>query len=104
MRALGFETLLADRWLSPIIVTFFNPADPAFDFTAFYDAMKAQGYIIYPGKLTEVDSFRVGCIGQLDEEVMRGVVTAADRALQQMGVKSALPPQAALEERAKLAG
>ena len=104
MRALGFETLLADRWLSPIIVTFFNPADPAFDFSAFYDAMKAQGYIIYPGKLTEVDSFRVGCIGQLDEEVMRGVVTAADKALQQMGVKSALPPQAALDERAKLAG
>ena len=104
MRALGFETLLADRWLSPIIVTFFNPADPAFEFDAFYDAMKAEGYIIYPGKLTEVDSFRVGCIGQLDEEVMRGVVAAADTALQQMGVKSALPPQAALDERAKLAG
>lgn len=104
MRGLGFETLLADRWLSPIIVTFFNPADPAFEFSTFYDAMKAQGYIIYPGKLTEVDSFRIGCIGQLDEEVMRGVVAAAKAALQQMGVNSALPPQAALDERAKLTG
>ncbi len=103
MRALGFETLLADRWLSPIIVTFFNPADPAFEFNAFYDAMKEQGYIIYPGKLTEVDSFRIGCIGQLDDEVMQGVVAAVDAALRQMGVSSALPPQAALDERAKLA-
>ena len=51
MRALGFETLLKDRWLSPIIVTFFCPADPAFVFTRFYDLMKAKGFIIYPGKL-----------------------------------------------------
>jgi 2-aminoethylphosphonate-pyruvate transaminase len=64
MRGLGFETLLDDRWLSPIIVTFFCPADPAFDFNRFYDAMKARGFIIYPGKLTVVDSFRIGCIGR----------------------------------------
>ncbi len=104
MRNLGFETLLADRWLSPIIVTFFNPTDPNFAFQAFYDAMKAQGFIIYPGKLTVVDSFRIGCIGQLDEQVMRGVVAAAAKSLQQMGVASAVPPKAALDERAVLAG
>jgi 2-aminoethylphosphonate-pyruvate transaminase len=103
MRALGFETLLADRWLSPIIVTFFNPADPAFDFTRFYDLMKAEGFIIYPGKLTVVDSFRVGCIGRMDAAVMRAVVVAAEKALKTMGVASATPPARALEERAKLA-
>ncbi|HMB48399.1 MAG TPA: 2-aminoethylphosphonate--pyruvate transaminase, partial [Afifellaceae bacterium] len=104
MRELGFETLLADRWLSPIIVTFFNPADPAFDFQRFYDAMKQQNFIIYPGKLTMVDSFRVGCIGQLNADIMRGVVQAAKVALDGMGVKSAAPPQAAWDERAVLAG
>ncbi|MEC3862168.1 2-aminoethylphosphonate--pyruvate transaminase [Mesobacterium sp. TK19101] len=103
MRALGFETLLEDRWLSPIIVTFFNPADPKFDFTRFYDLMKAQGFIIYPGKLTVVDSFRVGCIGRMDEHVMTRVVAAAKSALDTMGVASAAPPAAALEERKKLA-
>jgi 2-aminoethylphosphonate-pyruvate transaminase len=103
MRALGFETLLADRWLSPIIVTFFNPADPAFDFTRFYDLMKAEGFIIYPGKLTVVDSFRIGCIGRMDAAVMRAVVAAAGRALTAMGVASAAPPARALQERAKLA-
>jgi len=104
MRGLGFETLLHDRWLSPIIVTFFNPADPKFEFQRFYDIMKRQGFIIYPGKLTVVDSFRVGCIGQLDAEVMRGVVSAAKVALEEMGVTSAAPPQAAYDERAVLAG
>jgi 2-aminoethylphosphonate-pyruvate transaminase len=104
MRGLGFETLLHDRWLSPIIVTFFNPADPKFEFQRFYDIMKRQGFIIYPGKLTVVDSFRVGCIGQLDADVMRGVVRAAKIALEEMGVASAAPPQAAYDERAVLAG
>ena len=51
--------------------------------------MKEKGFIIYPGKLTVVDSFRVGCIGQMDEHVMREVVTAASDALAQMGVAKA---------------
>ena len=45
MRALGFETLLSDQWLSPIITTFFCPADPNFDFGTFYNLMKEQGFI-----------------------------------------------------------
>lgn len=103
MRELGFQTLLDNRWLSPIIVTFFCPSDKKFVFERFYELMKDKGFIIYPGKLTVVDSFRIGCIGQMDEHVMRQVVTAAKNALAEMGVASAAPPAAALEERAKLA-
>ena len=69
MRGLGFETLLEDRWLSPIITTFFCPADPAFAFQPFYDGMKARGFIIYPGKLTQVDSFRLGHIGRMEYDI-----------------------------------
>ena len=103
MRSLGFESLLKDRWLSPIIVTFFCPADDKFVFERFYELMKDKGFIIYPGKLTVVDSFRVGCIGQMDEHVMRNVVEAADASLKEMGVTDATPPAIALAERAKLA-
>lgn len=103
MRGLGFETLLKDRWLSPIIVTFFCPADPAFVFTRFYDLMKAKGFIIYPGKLTVVDSFRIGVIGRMDAHVMRRVVEAARESLTDLGVFDAAPPAYALAERAKLA-
>ncbi|MBP1888175.1 2-aminoethylphosphonate--pyruvate transaminase [Sinorhizobium mexicanum] len=103
MREAGFETLLSDQWLSPIIVTFFSPAHPAFAFDRFYDLMKEKGFIIYPGKLTVVDSFRVGCIGRMDEHVMRRVVEAARSSLAEMGVDSAAPPAVALEERSRLA-
>jgi len=103
MRDLGFETLLKDRWLSPIIVTFFCPASPAFEFEKFYELMKSRGFIIYPGKLTVADSFRVGCIGQMDADVMLQVVVAAKESLSDMGVNDASPPQSALIERAKLA-
>ncbi|HIP23826.1 MAG TPA: 2-aminoethylphosphonate--pyruvate transaminase [Rhodobacteraceae bacterium] len=103
LRGLGFETLLKDRWISPIIVTFSCPEDPKFSFEQFYDLMKAKGFIIYPGKLTVVASFRIGCIGQMDEHVMRGVVNAAKETLAEMGVATATPPQKALIERAKLA-
>ncbi|GAB0119931.1 2-aminoethylphosphonate--pyruvate transaminase [Acidisoma sp. 7E03] len=103
MRAAGFETLLPDAWLSPIIVTFFCPGDPAFDFGRFYGLMKERGFIIYPGKLTAVESFRIGCIGQMDHHVMRRVAGAAAEALAAMGVASAAPPRAAIAERARLA-
>lgn len=100
MRALGFETLLADEWLSPIITTFFCPADPAFRFTDFYDRMKAKGFILYPGKLTVVESFRVGTIGRFDVGVIDGVLSAVAEVLSDMGVASAAPPASAMAERA----
>ena len=102
MRALGFETLLQDGWLSPIIVTFFNPAHPKFQFQSFYDLLKARGFIIYPGKLTVIDSFRIGCIGRMDAAVMRRLVSAVAESLKAMGVDDATPPAAAMDERAKL--
>jgi len=102
MRSIGFEALLGERWLSPIIVTFFCPADPRFDFTQFYDLMKSKGFIIYPGKLTVVDSFRIGCIGQMDSQIMLKVVDAAKQSLKKMGVSDASPPIEALEERKRL--
>ncbi len=102
MRRNGFQTLLDDQWLSPIIVTFLCPGDPGFSFPAFYDAMKARGFIIYPGKLTEAESFRIGCIGQVDAEIMRNVASAAADALTEMGVSSAAPSDAAMQARAAL--
>jgi 2-aminoethylphosphonate-pyruvate transaminase len=101
MRAQGFETLLEEPWLSPIITTFFCPAHPAFGFADFYDRMKAQGFILYPGKLTVVDSFRIGTIGRLDTGVIDQVLAAVAAVLTAMGVASAAPPDGARMEKAK---
>jgi 2-aminoethylphosphonate-pyruvate transaminase len=64
--------------------------------------MKKKGFIIYPGKLTTVESFRIGCIGRMDENVMLRVVKAAEETLAEMGVSNATPPAEALLEKAKL--
>lgn len=101
MRQMGFETLLSDAWLSPVITTFFCPADPAFVFADFYDRMKAKGFILYPGKLTEVDSFRIGTIGRLDTGVIDAVLAAVRDTLAEAGVRDAAPCGAALGERAR---
>lgn len=88
MRDLGFEPLLPDHLQAPIIVTFRMPADPRFVFQSFYDKLKDRGYVIYPGKLTVADSFRIGCIGRLYPDHMRGALGAIRDILDEMGVTS----------------
>ena len=91
LRALGFETLLPDRLQAPIIVTVRMPADPNFQFETFYERLGQRGYLIYPGKLTVADSFRIGCIGALGEAEMRGVLDAITEVIAELGVTSCAP-------------
>lgn len=91
MRELGFETLLPDETQAPIIITFRMPADPAFDFARFYAGLKQKGYVIYPGKLTDAPSFRMGCIGALGSDDMRGALAAVRTVMDEMGVASGSP-------------
>ncbi len=95
MRGLGFETLLPDELQAPIIVTFYTPADPNFDFVRFYDHLSRNGYVIYPGKLTVAETFRIGCIGQVYEDDIKGALVAVGRALDDMGVVNRSPAKAA---------
>ncbi len=91
MRALGFQTLLPDALQAPIIVTFHTPGDPRFDFQVFYDRLRERGFVIYPGKLTVADSFRIGCIGRLGGEQMHGALAAVRDTLHEMGVTRCAP-------------
>jgi 2-aminoethylphosphonate-pyruvate transaminase len=94
MRRLGFTTFLDDTVQAPIIITFHAPADPAYDFAEFYRRVREKGFILYPGKLTTVNTFRVGCIGAIDADAMRRAVVAIEAALREMGVRQ-FAPQAA---------
>jgi 2-aminoethylphosphonate-pyruvate transaminase len=96
MRRLGFETLLPDRIQAPIIVTFHMPADPRFVFDSFYDKLRERGFVIYPGKLTVADSFRIGCIGRLGEAEMKGALRAVTEVMGKLGVTSGAPARAAV--------
>lgn len=88
MRELGFAPLLPEKLQAPIIVTFHMPKDPKFVFQTFYDSLKDRGYVIYPGKLTVADSFRIGCIGRLNADHMRGALAAIAEVLREMGISN----------------
>jgi len=70
MRALGFETLLPDRFQSPIITAFKYPG-PDFDFPGFHRQVKARGFVLYPGKISRAETFRIGSIGEVYPGDMR---------------------------------
>ncbi|MFN0043524.1 MAG: 2-aminoethylphosphonate--pyruvate transaminase [Alphaproteobacteria bacterium] len=91
MRALGFQTLLPDALQAPIIVTFRMPKDPRFAFDTFYDLLRDKGYVIYPGKVAETPSFRIGCIGALSPSDMKGALEAIRATLAEMDVTDGAP-------------
>jgi 2-aminoethylphosphonate-pyruvate transaminase len=91
MRALGFKTFLPDSLQAPIIVTFHAPPDPAYDFREFYGRVRDRGFILYPGKLTAVETFRVGCIGAIGAGTLKKAVAAIADALREMGVRQLAP-------------
>ncbi len=65
MRSIGFETLLPDLLHSPIITSFLSPTADAYSFKSFYDLLKQNGFVIYPGKVTQGETFRIGNIGEV---------------------------------------
>jgi 2-aminoethylphosphonate-pyruvate transaminase len=86
LRELGLRTFLDDTVQAPIIVTFHAPTDPDYDFTEFYQRVRERGFILYPGKLTTVDTFRVGCIGAIGAVEIRHAVETIGTVLQEMGI------------------
>lgn len=91
MAELGFRPFLSPTVQAPIIVTFHAPSDARYDFKTFYAKVRERGYILYPGKLTQVETFRVGCIGAIDANEMRNVVSAIDETLREMGIEMKAP-------------
>lgn len=64
MQKLGFRTLLESRMQSPIITSFLYP-EKTFSFAGFYEKLKQEGVVIYPGKVSDADTFRIGTIGDV---------------------------------------
>ena len=84
MQALGFKPFLDPAVQAPIIVTFPAPEVAGYDFKNLYAAVRARGFLLYPGKLTQVETFRVGCIGAIDTNEIEQAVHAIELALRDL--------------------
>lgn len=91
MGELGFRPYLSPSIQAPIIVTFHAPADPHYTFQALYDRMREKGFVLYPGKLTKVETFRVGCIGSIGPDEVRSAINALRDTLVEMGIRDGTP-------------
>jgi 2-aminoethylphosphonate-pyruvate transaminase len=87
MTRLGFQLFLDPKHQAPVIVTFLAPTDPNYDFQRFYDRVREKGFVLYPGKLTQVDTLRVGCIGAIDEHAIRAAVHAVADTVAEQGIR-----------------
>jgi len=91
MAEIGFRPFLDPSIQAPIIVTFHAPVDARYTFREFYDRVRDKGFILYPGKLTELETFRVGCIGAIGPDEMRHAVNAVRDTLAEMGIRQVTP-------------
>ena len=87
MRALGFRTLIGDEIQSPIITSFHYPEDDGFDFQKFYDALKSRRFVIYPGKVSNAQCFRIGSIGDVHPEDMTELIGQVGEVLEELNVR-----------------
>jgi len=94
MEKLGFVSFLPRAIQAPIITTWHAPADPKYNFNAFFDKVRERGFTLYPGKLTQVETFRVGCIGAIGEAEMRQAVDAIAAIVREMGITQMKPAAA----------
>ena len=77
MQQLGFELVLGEECpQSPIITTFLYPTAKSFSFQSFYETLKKSGYVIYPGKVTDLNCFRIGNIGEIYIHDIDGLLAA----------------------------
>ena len=76
-----------------------RPATRRYEFKEFYEAVKARGFILYPGKLTQVETFRVGCIGAIGPSEMKEAVAAVAGAMKELGIASGAPRPSPTEWR-----
>jgi 2-aminoethylphosphonate-pyruvate transaminase len=91
MAEMGFRPFIDPKVQAPIIVTFHAPADARYAFKDFYERVRDKGFILYPGKLTQVETFRVGCIGAIGPEEMRLAVNAVRDTLRELGIRQVAP-------------
>jgi 2-aminoethylphosphonate-pyruvate transaminase len=87
MQALGFKAYLKPENQGAIITSFYYPPHPNFNFRTFYELLSEKGLLIYPGKLSHADCFRIGHVGRLDASNVKSLMSAIASVLKKMNIK-----------------
>ncbi|QDU12399.1 2-aminoethylphosphonate--pyruvate transaminase [Gimesia maris] len=91
MQKRGLQTLLPRELQSPIITSFYYPESPSFQFNQFYDELKQRRYVIYPGKISQAETFRIGNIGHVFPADIMDLTVQIEQTLNRLGVRLVNP-------------
>lgn len=86
MKAMGFRLYLDEAFRSHIITSFYCPDHPRFSFDDFYSRLAARGFVIYPGKVSRADCFRIGTIGRIYPADVEALTAAIAEVLAEMDI------------------
>ena len=87
MRQMGFREYLRPEDQGYIITSFLYPDDPNFSFEKFYESLNQKDYVIYPGKVSDANCFRIGNIGRIFAPDIRALLAAIRQTITEIGVK-----------------
>jgi 2-aminoethylphosphonate-pyruvate transaminase len=87
MQKMGFKTYLKPEDQGYIITSFYYPDHPNFNFQQFYERLSEKGHVIYPGKLSHADCFRIGHIGRIGISDVRNLMSAIAKTLIEMKIQ-----------------
>ena len=90
MKQLGFKPYLSPSVQSRLITAFHFPADARFEFDGFYRRLSEKGFIIYPGKISRAETFRIGNIGHIFEADIRALVKAVGEVMEEMNLRATM--------------
>ncbi len=86
MKALGFKFYLEEKIQRHIITSFLYPETPQFNFERFYQKLSERGFVIYPGKLSKANAFRIGNIGQIFPEDIKALIRAVEEVMKEENI------------------
>ena len=86
LRGLGFEPYLDATQQGHIISSFKYPKSENWNFNEFYTRLNDRGFVIYPGKVTKAEGFRIGHIGDLTPNDSAALVDAVREVCRDMRI------------------
>jgi len=86
VKKLKLNMLVPEAVQSKLITTIVEPELPEYSFEAFHDLARAGGFTIYPGKLSDANTFRIANIGDIRREEMAAFTDILETYMRSIGI------------------
>jgi 2-aminoethylphosphonate-pyruvate transaminase len=86
IKKIGLKMLVPEEVQSKLITAIIEPATPKYSFDALHDLAKSKHFTIYPGKLSEANTFRIANIGDIKPQEMSAFTKIMESYMRSIGI------------------